>query len=124
MGNTLSFFLSGTQGSARFSTERPDEYQVARRDGQGPVCFSTVRNSASSPYASEYLPVPHDGVAVGYAEAFGFMIGEFLEAALAGVPMANGPLGDGLRAAEALEAIQRASELRRPVRLRELGRRP
>ena len=104
----------------RFSTERPDEYQLARRDGPGPASFSTVRNSACSPYASEYLPVPHDGVAVGYAEAFGFMIGEFLEAALSGVAMANGPLADGLRAAEALEAIQRATELGRPVRLQEV----
>jgi hypothetical protein len=48
------------------------------------------------------------------------MIGEFLEAALSGVPMANGPLEDGLRAAEALEAIQRAAELKRPVRLQEI----
>lgn len=120
MGNTLSFFLAGTLGSVRFSTERPDEYQLARRDGPGPASFSTLRNSASSPYASQYLPVPHDGVAVGYAEAFGFMIGEFLEAALSGATMANGPFADGLRAAEALEAIQRAAELGRPVRLQEV----
>ena len=26
------------------------------------------------------LPVPHDGVAIGYAEVFGFMIHEFLDA--------------------------------------------
>ena len=53
MGNTISFFLGGTLGSVRFSTQRPGEYQVARLGGDGRAFFSTVANSPASPYASE-----------------------------------------------------------------------
>ena len=48
------------------------------------------------------------------------MIAEFLEAAISGVALSNGPMTDGLRAAEALEAIQLAAERKRPVSLQEV----
>jgi predicted dehydrogenase len=56
------------------------------------------------------LPVPFDGVAVGYAEVFGFMIHEFLAAIADGREIANGTLLDGLRAAEILDAIQQSAD--------------
>jgi predicted dehydrogenase len=68
--------------------------------------------------------VPHDGVAIGFAEAFGFMIAEFLGAIAAGTRFTNGSLEDGLKAIEALEAIQRCADLRRPVPLTEISGTP
>jgi predicted dehydrogenase len=117
MGNTLSFLLSGARGTIRFTSERPGEYQISRFDGSGLPAFSTVPNRPASPYASALLPVPHDGVAVGYAEAFGFMIDEFLTAIAERRPMENGSLLDGLRAAEILDAIQTSADEARPVKV-------
>ena len=117
MGNTLSFLLSGSRGTIRFTSERPGEYQISRFDGSGLSAFSTVPNRPASPYANALLPVPHDGVAVGYAEAFGFMINEFLTAIAERRPMENGSLLDGLRAAQILDAIQTSADEARPVKV-------
>ncbi|MBM3599591.1 MAG: Gfo/Idh/MocA family oxidoreductase [Alphaproteobacteria bacterium] len=120
MGNTLSLVLCGTRGTVRHTTAVAGEYQIARLGGAGGG-FSIVPNRPASPFVRDYLPVPHDGVAVGYAEAFGFMIAEFLAAIAAGVPFTNGSLTDGMKAAEVLEAIQRSAASHRPVVLRESG---
>ena len=108
-GNTFSFSLSGTKGTVQFSTMEPGHYRIARLDNSGQYPFRTVRNRPSTPYVAELLPVPYDGIAVGYAEAFGFMIYEFLAAIAAGKPMPGGTLLDGLRAAEILDAIDLAA---------------
>jgi predicted dehydrogenase len=108
LGNTLSFVVSGTRGTIRFSSERPGQYEIAKTDGSGFSPFVTIPNRPASPYADKLLPVPHDGVSVGYAEAFGFMIHEFLEAVAEGRDMSNGSMLDGLRAAEVLDAIQQS----------------
>ena len=115
MGNTLSLLVSGTKGTLRFTSERPGEYQISQSDGH--TGFVTVPNRPVSPYASSLLPVPHDGVAVGYAEAFGFMIHEFLSCVASGKAMTNGSLLDGLRAAEILDAIQLVADESRPVKI-------
>lgn len=117
LGNTLSFVLSGSRGTIRFTSERPGEYQISRFDGSGVSPFSTVPNRPASPYANALLPVPHDGVAVGYAEVFGFMINEFLTSIAERRPMENGSLLDGLRAAEILDAIQTSADEARPVKI-------
>jgi predicted dehydrogenase len=120
MGSTLSFVLSGTEGTVRYDATAPMQYQIARLGGSNAGAFAIVPNRPLSPYAREFLPVPYDGVPVGYAEAFGFMIAEFLTSIASGTPLLNGSLEDGLRAAEALEAIQRSVDLRRPVKLNEI----
>lgn len=117
MGNTLSFEVFGTRGSARFSTQAPNQYGIARFDGSGQSPCATVFNRPSSPRLAELLPVPFDGVGVGYAETFGFMIHEFLAAIADGKPIGDGTLLDGLRAAEILDAIQAAADSRGPVRI-------
>jgi predicted dehydrogenase len=117
LGNTLSFVLSGTKGTIRYTSERPGEYQICRFDGSGLSAFVTIPNRPASPYASGLLPVPHDGVAVGYAEVFGFMINEFLTCISERRPMENGSLLDGLRAAEVLDAIQSSADEARPVKI-------
>jgi predicted dehydrogenase len=86
----------------------------------GPSPFQLVPNRPSSPYAA-LLPVPHDGVAVGYAEAFGFMIKDFLAAIADGTPMTNGSILDGLRAAQALDAIQESAATNGPVSVSRAG---
>lgn len=116
MGSTLSFQLCGTRATVTYSTAVPGEYRIARLGG----VFSIVPNRAASPYVSELLPVATDGLPVGYAESFGFMIAEFLGAIAEGKPFVNGSLEDGLRAAEALDAIMRSAEQRRPVALQEI----
>ena len=120
LGNTLSFVISGTRGTVRYTTAVPGEYHIARISGGTPGTFTIVPNRPASPRARDFLAVPHDGVAVGFAEAFGFMIAEFLDAIATGSPFTNGSLEDGLKAIEALEAIQRSAELRRPVSLAEI----
>ena len=60
-------------------------------------------------------------MAVGYAEAFGFMIFEFLECIAEQKPMQNGSLLDGVRAAAVLEAIQTAADTGRSVRVAREG---
>ena len=119
LGSTLSFALSGTRGTVRYTSAAPGEYQIARMGGSHTGTFSIVPNRPTSPYAHDYLPVPHDGVPVGYAESFGFMIAEFLGSIASGAPF-DGSLEDGLKAAEALEAVQRSVEQRRPVALDEI----
>lgn len=108
MGNTLSFTVSGTRGTVAFTSERPGEYRVSR-SGSGQVAFSVVPNHPASPYA-ELLSVPHDGVAVGYTEVFGFMIHEFLACVAEDKPMQNGSLLDGVKAAIVMEAIQASAD--------------
>lgn len=116
MGNTLSFEVFGTKGTARFSTRALNQYEIARFDGSGQSPFATVMNRPASPDAG-LLPVPFDGVPVGYAEVFGFMIHDFLSAIAEGRPMTSGALIDGLRAAEILDAVQAAADTGGAVRV-------
>jgi predicted dehydrogenase len=110
-GNCLSTTVACQKGTVSFDTSSPGGFKVANFDGSGQSSFRTVANRPASPYVSDLLPVPHDGVAVGYAEAFGFMIHEFLSSIAAGRPMANGSFADGLRAAEILGAIEEAAQV-------------
>ncbi|WFU50960.1 Gfo/Idh/MocA family protein [Sinorhizobium terangae] len=116
MGNTLSFSITGTKGALRYNSRLPAHYEIARFDGSGQSPFALVTNNPALPYA-ELLPVPHDGVAIGYAEVFGFMIHEFLESIADNHPMQNGSTLDGLRAAQILDAIQLAADTGAPVRV-------
>ncbi|WP_331376283.1 Gfo/Idh/MocA family protein [Sinorhizobium chiapasense] len=116
MGNTLSFTITGTRGALRYNSRLPAHYEIARFDGSGQSPFALVANNPALPYA-ELLPVPHDGVAIGYAEVFGFMIHEFLEAIAENRPMQNGSTLDGLRAAQILDAIQMAADTGGPVKV-------
>jgi hypothetical protein len=72
-------------------------------------------NRPSSPYVGALAAVPHDLAPIGYAESFGFMIHEFLTAIAEDKPFENGSIEDGYRAAEVLDAIQKASETNAPV---------
>ncbi len=110
MGNTLSFEVFGTRAAVRFSTRSINRYQIARFDGTGQSPFATVFNRPSSPHIGTVLPVPFDGVPVGYAEVFGFMIHDFLAAIAEGRSIASGSLLEGLRAAEVLDAIQSSAD--------------
>lgn len=116
MGNTLSFEVFGTRAAARFSTRSINQFEIARFDGSGHTPFSTVYNRPSSPKIGALLPVPFDGVSVGYAEIFGFMIHDFLAAIAEGRPFGNGLL-DGLRAAEILDAIQASADSQNAVKV-------
>lgn len=116
MGSTLSFQLCGTRATVTYSTAVAGEYRIARSGG----VFAIVPNRAASPYVSEWLPVATDGIPVGYAESFGFMIAEFLGAIAEGKPFTNGSIEDGLRAAEILDAVMRSAEQCRPVTLQEI----
>lgn len=102
LGNTLSFVVSGTDGTIRFTSERAGEFQIARRDGSG--AFMVVPNRPASPF-SNLMPVPHDGCAVGYGESFSYMIAEFLEAIAERRPIARGTMDDGAKVVAVLEAI-------------------
>lgn len=109
-GNSISFELSATEGSVRFDSERPNCYDVAVPGGDGSVHFQRVHVSAASPYVADHLPVPHDGVTVGYAEAFGFAVADFLDSVVLGKPVAIGSFHDAVLVAEALEAMQLAAD--------------
>lgn len=117
MGNTLSFEVFGTKASAKFTTKALNQYEIARFDGSGQTPFAIVPNKPSSPNLGRMLPVPFDGVGVGYAEIFGFMINDFLTAITNGTPIADGTLLDGLRVAEVLDAIQQSADAGGPVRI-------
>jgi predicted dehydrogenase len=117
MGNTLSFSITGTRGAVRYTSQTPSHYEIARFDGSGQSTFATIVNNPALPYAGTLLPVPYDGVAIGFAEVFGFMIHEFLSAIAEGKPMENGSILDGLRAAQVLEAIQQAADTGARVRV-------
>lgn len=117
MGNTLSFEVFGTKAAVRFSTQAVNQYQIARFDGTGQTPFSTVFNRPSSPNVGAMLPVPFDGVPVGYAEVFGFMINDFLSAIAEGREISSGTLLDGLRAAEILDAIQASADNQSAVKI-------
>lgn len=115
MGNTLSFTLSASQGTLRFSSARPGEFEIARLQ-DSPQTFSRVVNRPTSPYIGSYVPVPHDGVAIGFSETFGFMIAEFMQAVADGRPFENGSLNDGMKVAEILKAIEICANENRPIR--------
>lgn len=117
MGNTLSFEVFGSKGAAKFSTARINSYELARFDGSGQSPFATIPNRPSSPHIGRSLPVPFDGVAVGYGEVFGFMIEDFLSAIGERRPIHDGTLLDGLRAAEILDAIQCSADQGRAINI-------
>lgn len=117
MGNSLTIAITGTKGAVRYSSRTPAHYEIAHFDGSGRSPFAIVANNPTLPFAG-LLPVPHDGVAIGYAEVFGFMIQEFLEAIANGHPMANGSILDGLRASEILDAIQQAADTNQPAKVK------
>jgi predicted dehydrogenase len=119
MGNALEFFISGTRGTIRYDNARPNEYQIARLDDPSRG-FVTRMNHACAPNIAAYAPVPYDGVGVGFAENFGFLVAEFLEAVATRTPFVNGSLEDGLRVAEILDAIQLAAERSRAVAIEEI----
>lgn len=114
-GNALAFEVSGTSGSIRFDSERPNCYDVAVWRLDVASHFQRVHVGASSPYVADHLPVPHDGVTVGYAEAFGFAVADFLDAVVMGSPVVNGSFEDGARAAAVIEAMQEAARRGEPV---------
>jgi predicted dehydrogenase len=119
MGNTLSFTLTGSKGTVLFNSERPGEFSIARASVEKGA-FITQANNPSFPYLSDMIPVPHDGVAIGYAEGFGFMIAEFMQAVAQNKPYSKGSFADGLAVALVLEAIQHAARDRRPVAINTL----
>jgi predicted dehydrogenase len=117
MGNRIQVEVYGTKGTARFSNEMPTHYDLAIFDGQRPAPFARMINRPSSPYVGALAAVPHDLVPIGYAESFGFMIHEFLSAIAEDKPFENGSIEDGYRAAEVLDAIQKASATNAPIRV-------
>ena len=108
-GNRVQVEVYGTKGTARFSNETPSHFDLAILGERGPAPFQRMLNRPSSPYVAELAAVPHDLVPIGYAESFGFMIHEFLQAVAEGKPFTNGSIEDGYRAAQVLDAIQKAS---------------
>ena len=114
-GNRIQVEVFGTKGTARFSNETPTHYDLAVLSEKGPSPFSRMINRPSSPYVGALAAVPHDLAPIGYAESFGFMIHEFLTAIAEDRPFENGSIEDGYRAAEVLDAIQKASTTNAPV---------
>jgi predicted dehydrogenase len=114
-GNRVQVEVYGTKGTARFSNETPSHFDLAVMAGNGPAPFQRILNRPSSPHVGALAAVPHDLVPIGYAESFGFMIHEFLEAIAEGRPFGNGSIEDGYRAAQVLDAIQVASRTNAPV---------
>ncbi|UXM95180.1 Gfo/Idh/MocA family oxidoreductase [Bartonella sp. HY329] len=116
-GNVLTLKVFGSKGTLEFDLLNANSYQIALLNNGQRSTFQTCFNDANSPYIKENLPVPHDGVAVGYAEVFGFMIAEFLQSIANNTPFSNGSLNDGYQASRILDAIQQASDSNQPVRL-------
>jgi predicted dehydrogenase len=114
-GNRIQVEVYGTKGTARFSNETPTHYDLAFLTEKGPASFSRMINRPSSPYVGALAAVPHDLAPIGYAESFGFMIHEFLTAIAEDRAFVNGSIEDGYRAAEVLDAIQKASVTNAPV---------
>lgn len=108
-GNRLAVEVMGTRGTARFTSELPSFYEIALLTETGPTGFQRVMNKPGSPGVGNLVAVPHDSVAVGYSEWFGFMIQEFLACIAEGRPFENGSIADGYHAAAVLEAILEAS---------------
>lgn len=120
MRNRLSFTLQGSRGTLVFNSERPGEFQIARA-GRENGDFVTVHNEANFPYISSLVPVPHGGVSIGYAECFGFMIAEFMQAIAEQRPYTNGTFADGYAVLQVLEAIERAAAEQRPVAISDIN---
>jgi predicted dehydrogenase len=116
-GNRVQVEVYGTKGTARFTNETPSHFDLAILGESGPAQFQRMLNRPSSPYVAELAAVPHDLVPIGYAESFGFMIHEFLQAVAEGKPFENGSIEDGYRAAQVLDAIQKASETNAAVKV-------
>jgi predicted dehydrogenase len=116
-GNRIQVEVYGTKGTARFTNETPTHYDLAIMNSAGPASFTRMINRPSSPYVGALAAVPHDLVPVGYAEAFGFMIHEFLTAIAEDRPFDNGTIEDGYRAAVVLDAIQKASTTNKAVKV-------
>lgn len=116
-GNRLAVEVYGTKGTARFSTEMPSFYEMALLEPGRPSNFTRMPNRPTSPNVGQLAPVPHDLVSVGYAEVFGYMIHEFLDAIASGRALTNGSIQDGYRAAQVLDAIQKASVTNAPVKV-------
>jgi predicted dehydrogenase len=116
-GNRIQVEVYGTKGTARFTNETPTHYDLAVAGDNGPASFTRMINRPSSSYVGALAAVPHDLVPIGYAESFGFMIHEFLTSIAEDRPFENGSIEDGYRAAEVLDAIQKASTTNAPAKV-------
>ncbi len=116
-GNCMTVEVLGTKGTARYSTALPSHYELATLPDTGPAEFRKIPNRPASPAIGRLAPVPHDNVAIGYAEIFGYMIHEFLAAIHEGRKLENGTIEDGWRIAQILDAIQAASVSNAPVKI-------
>jgi predicted dehydrogenase len=114
-GNRIQVEVYGTKGTARFTNETPTHYDLAIAGNSGSPFFTRMINRPFSPYVGSLAAVPHDLIPIGYAESFGSMIHEFLTSIAEDKPFENGSIEDGYRAAEVLDAIQKASTTNAPV---------
>ncbi len=116
-GNRIMIEVFGTEGSARFSTETPSFYEIARSSGSGPVPWERQLTRPFSAGVQDMVPVPLDLLFSGYGESFGLMMYEFLSAIDEGGEFTNGSIEDGYRVAQILDAIQESSVANTPVKV-------
>jgi levoglucosan dehydrogenase len=100
----LGFEIEGTHGAIRFAWERANELHL--RQGSSPPGRLLV--GPGMPGAGAYLGVP--GQQMGYRDAFTLGLGRMLAAVAAGERSATPTFDDGLRVAELVAAICRASQ--------------
>ena len=105
--------LFGTEGTAEWNLEFPDEYRVALRSVGRPG-FTRVQIDTSDPGAKPLLIGKWPGTGLGFLAPATAMWGEFLDALQTGRPTAAN-FADGVRANAVLDALYASAETGRTV---------
>lgn len=102
--NDHSIAVHGTNGSVRFSLERPNELEVQSADDRG---YQTVLvTDDSDPYMDRWWPAGH---VIGWEHTFVHEIYEFLRATT-GETTYRPDFQDGLAVQRVIDAVQRSSD--------------
>jgi predicted dehydrogenase len=105
----LEFELNGSEGSAYFNLERPNELQIySSSDPKDKLGMRTVLIGPNQPYG-EAMVFPAAGCGMGYEDSVSNEIAELVESIENGKMNAGPSFYDGWKASEILQAIQESS---------------
>ena len=121
--NSIGFHVVGSEGSVRFDSTRPDEFELYQRAVAGPEANGprTVTVGPEQPSFEHAVPMPARGVGSGYGAAFVTQAQDFLDAIARGRGVET-DFWSGYRTMLVCDAAQQAAAEGGPVPIRELER--
>jgi predicted dehydrogenase len=114
--NSIGFHVIGSEGSVRFDSARPDQFELYERAIAGPEANGprTITVGPEQPAFGYTIPMPARGVGSGYGAAFVAQAQDFLDAIGRGRGVET-DFWSGYRTMLVCDAAQQAAAEGRPV---------